>query len=79
MGQESKAKAARGHSLTTLTKICPLLTPTYLHSVDIGEGNPLLSGGEICIPLSFPVPPTYLPRLVNVVKERTTKESKDFA
>ena len=78
MGQESKAKAARSHSLTTLSKFSPLLI-TYL---------PLVNTGEVCN--SFNVirknlhtidisSATYLPRLFNVVKERPTKESKDFA
>ena len=33
---------------------------TYLPLVDIGEGILLLYYGKICIPLIFPVPPTYL-------------------
>ena len=68
MGQESKAKAARGHSLTTLMKICPLLT-TYLPSVDIGEVIPFdfIRENLHTVDISST---TYLPRLVNVVKEQ---------
>ena len=46
----------------------PVIRGPYLNPVDIGEGNPLLLKEKICIPLTIPVPPTYLPRLVNVVK-----------
>ena len=59
----------RSRYLTTLTKLYPTLT-TYLPKVDICEGISLVAEGKICLPLTFPVPPTYLPRLVNVVKER---------
>ena len=63
----------RGRSLTMLTKFVPLLT-TYLPSVDIGEGIPLLLRGKTCLPLTFPLPhtylPTYLPRLYNIDIER---------
>ena len=38
----------RDHSLTTLTKFCPLL-PTYLPRVDIGKGiNSMLQGDVYC-------------------------------
>ena len=37
--------------------------------VDIGEEIPSLLKGKICTSLTFPLPPTYLPRLVNVVCE----------
>ena len=43
---------ARGRSQTTLT-FCQLFAGWHC----FGEGNPLLL---ICIPLTFPVPPTYL-------------------
>ena len=42
-----------------LTKFCPFLN-TYLPLVDICEGIPLLLQGIICIPLTFPGPPTHL-------------------
>ena len=60
----------RGRSQTTLTKFCPVLT-TYPPSVDICEGIRLLKKGKnhIGIQLTFSVPPTYLPRLANVVCE----------
>ena len=41
----------RDRSLAMLTKFFPLLT-TYLTSVDIGEGIPLLLRGKICLPLT---------------------------
>ena len=59
----------RGRSLKMLAKFVPLMT-TYLPLVDIGEGIPLLLQEKICIPLTISVPPTYLPLLVNLVKER---------
>ena len=47
----------------------PLLT-TYRPLADIGVEVPLLLKRNICIPLKFPIPPTYPPRLTNVGKER---------
>ena len=60
----------RGHSLTTYFDKVSAFLATFLHRVDIYEGIPLLLCVKICIPLSFLVLPTYLPRLVNVVCER---------
>ena len=60
-----------GQSLTTLTKFCPLMT-TYLH---LWLEITLQVQGKTWIPMKFPVPPTYLPHLVNVVKERPPSPS----
>ena len=57
-----------GHSLTTLTKFCPLHISTYyyyimtinLTPVDNCVGRLSLLQRKICIHLTFPVPPTYL-------------------
>ena len=49
----------RGRSLKILAKFFPIN--------DIGEGIPFLLQEKICILLTFSVPPTYLPLLVNVV------------
>ena len=50
-------------SLTTLTKFCTLLiTYQWTSSITVIREN-------LCIPLTFPVPPKYLPRLLNIVKK----------
>ena len=60
-----------------LTTFCPLLT-TYL--VDNSWNNLLLLlEGKICIPLTFPLNTTYLPRHVNIVKERPIKEKRGLS
>ena len=63
--KEATLKYLGGHSITTLTKFC--LIVDHLPIINIGERISVLLYGEICIALTFPVAPTYLPRLVNVV------------
>ena len=50
-------------SLTTLTKLCPLLITYLISLIFVNEL------GKNCIVLKFTVPPTCLPPLVNVVCE----------
>jgi hypothetical protein len=52
-----------------LTKFCPLLN-SYLPVIGMVEEIHLLLLGKNHMSLTFPVTPTYLPHLVDVVKER---------
>ena len=57
----AQRRKVRGHKQTTMTRFCSLSTfvTEFLYFYR-----------EICIPLTFPVPPTYLPHLFNLVCER---------
>ena len=63
-----QAHKVRRSFFNYVDQILPILT-TYLSLVDIDEGLSLLSSGNISIPLTFPVHTTYLPLLVNIIKE----------
>ena len=55
-------------SQTMLTRLWLFFDHSYLRLADIGERIPLLLKRKICKSLTFPLPPSYLPHLVNVVK-----------
>ena len=55
----AKCSLLRSRSQATLARFCPPLT-TYLPTVNIYEGIPLLLNWKICIQLTYLVPPTYL-------------------
>ena len=59
-----------GLSQATLTRFCPLLT-TYILTPcwHLWRNSLTVIGGETCIPLTFPVPPTYLVLSTHFVNE----------
>ena len=66
--------AIRGRSFA---KFCLLLT-THLTLWTFVKDFLYFYKGKICITLTFPVPPTYLPCLVNVVCERPLVHFRPF-
>ena len=66
----SMLPAAKGSFFNQVDQILLIIEHLPTTPFDIGDGIPLMLYGKICITLTFPVPPTYLPCLVNVVKER---------
>ena len=62
-----------GRSKTTLTRFWSFLTP-YLVPTPCWHWRVNSFVGKICILLTFQVPPTYLPHLVNVVCECTLRQ-----
>ena len=56
--EKHKYCVRRGRSQTALTRFCPLLAP-YLPLLTFVLEFPYCFWGKICMPLTFPVTPTY--------------------